>query len=104
LRGNAPAPTKTIKTALERFVKERKAPTFIINVDEYLTSQICPICNSRTTENEKDSSEDKLHPVLKCTNCNKHFNRDHMAAMNIRNVFLYMASHEDERPPAFARD
>ncbi|KAG2233593.1 hypothetical protein INT48_009380 [Thamnidium elegans] len=44
LRGNVPAPTKVVKDSLIKFARERnkKVPTYVVMVDEYLTSQICP--------------------------------------------------------------
>ncbi|KAG2237249.1 hypothetical protein INT48_006653 [Thamnidium elegans] len=93
LRGNIPAPTKVVKDSLIKFAREQNktVPTYVVMVNEYLTSQICPRCQTRTTSNEKNSSGLKIHPVLKCSTCDTRWNKDHMASMNIRSVFLYMA-------------
>ncbi|GAA5814013.1 hypothetical protein MFLAVUS_007503 [Mucor flavus] len=58
LRGNVPASTKVVKDALIKFARERnkKAPTYVVMVGEYLTSQICSRCQTRTTLNEKNNS------------------------------------------------
>ncbi|KAG2231708.1 hypothetical protein INT48_000448 [Thamnidium elegans] len=105
LKGNVPAPTKVVKDSLIKFARERnrKVPNYVVMVDEYLTSQICPRCQTRTTSNEKNSSGLKIHPVLKCSTCDTRWNRDHMASMNIRSVFLYMAQDNYNRPEAFRR-
>ncbi|KAG2230706.1 hypothetical protein INT48_003713 [Thamnidium elegans] len=105
LKGNVPAPTKVVKDSLIKFARERnrKVPTYVVMVDEYLTSQICPRCQTRTTSNEKNSSGLKIHPVLKCSTCDTRWNRDHTASINIRSVFLYMAQNNSNRPEAFRR-
>ncbi|KAI8090697.1 hypothetical protein BDF21DRAFT_411851, partial [Thamnidium elegans] len=53
LRGNVPAPTKVVKDSLIKFARERnkKVSTYVVMVDEYLTSQICPRCQTRTNLN-----------------------------------------------------
>ena len=107
LRGNVPAPTKKVKVVLQQMVKERnkKTPTFLVMIDEYLTSQICPKCNTRTTVNERSNiTGSEIHSVLKCNTCETHWNRDHMASMNMRSVFLYMAFNNNRRPSAFRRE
>jgi hypothetical protein len=105
LRGNVTAPTKVFKESLARYVKERnkRVPTYIVMVDEFLTSQICPRCNTRTTENEKNEYGSKAHPVLKCKTCDTRWNRDHMASTNIRSIFLHMAMNNNNRPDNFNR-
>jgi transposase len=45
----------------------------------------------------------QVHGVLKCKNCSTVWNRDELAAKNIRHVFLYMAVHNNRRPPNFER-
>lgn len=68
LRGSVPEPAKAIKRTLGHVVKERKAPTYITNVDEYLTSQICPGRATRTAKDETDSVDNKSYPVKACSN------------------------------------
>ncbi|KAI8078535.1 hypothetical protein BDF21DRAFT_420750 [Thamnidium elegans] len=55
LRESVPASTKVVKDSLIKFARERnkKVPTYVVMVDEYLTSQICPRCQTRITLNEK---------------------------------------------------
>jgi transposase len=103
LRGNVSPPAKLVKKAVFRFARQRNrhVPTYATIVNEYLTSQICPLCHKRTTENVKDSFGQKLYPVLKCKNCDTRYNRDHMASCNIREVFLHMAKNNNERPRLF---
>ena len=64
LRGNVPAPTKAFKQALMDFIKapppqvqrqDLYGPRYLVMVDEYLTSQICPICQTRTTQKTLDN-------------------------------------------------
>ncbi|KAI8078608.1 hypothetical protein BDF21DRAFT_452898 [Thamnidium elegans] len=64
LRGNVPASTKVVKDCLIKFARERnkKGPTYVVMVDEYLTSQICPRCQTRTTSNEKKQLQLKNTP------------------------------------------
>ncbi|GAA5798102.1 hypothetical protein HPULCUR_003502 [Helicostylum pulchrum] len=105
LGGNVPARTKVVKEALIKFARERnkKAPTYVVMVNEYLTSQICPRCQTRTNLNEKNNSGSKIHPVLKCSTCDTRWNRDHMASMNIRSIFLHMAQNNNNRLEPFRR-
>ena len=72
-------------------------------VDEYLTSQICPICQTRTTQKTLDNDNYQIHSVLNCSTCLTQWNRDHMASINIRSVFLHMARNNNERPAPFQR-
>lgn len=74
LRGNVPPPTKKFKEALKNYVKAtNRADTpvnkFVVMIDEYYTSQVCPLCPTRTTENERDARNNRIHPVLKCNTC-----------------------------------
>jgi hypothetical protein len=105
LRGNVASPAKHIKKSLLSFVKARNkhAPTFLVPVDEYLTSQICPICNCRTTKHAQDQGKEDVYPVLVCSKCNTIWNRDHMASLNIRAVFMHMADNSNKRPAPFKR-
>lgn len=114
LRGNISAPTKALKKALNHFVKtphyiRTQGPhpynrRFLVMVDEYLTSQICPRCQTRTVARVRDAINNRsVHSVLNCQTCGTHWNRDHMASMNIRSVFIYMANNQNERPPPLQR-
>jgi hypothetical protein len=68
LRGSVPEPVNVIKRTLGHVVKERKAPAYATNVDEYLTSQICPGCATRTAKDEIDLVDSKSYPVKACSN------------------------------------
>ncbi|KAI9475415.1 MAG: hypothetical protein EXX96DRAFT_266256 [Benjaminiella poitrasii] len=104
LEKNTPAPANLVKMALGRFAKERGTPAYIVNIDEYFTPPICPFCTTHTTDNEKDSNDDRICPVKVCSTCNKRYIRDQMASMNIRKEFLHMAAHNNERPLVFVRN
>ncbi|EPB90321.1 hypothetical protein HMPREF1544_02846 [Mucor circinelloides 1006PhL] len=108
LRGNVPSPTKVFRKALLNYVKSirRNRPNsrkYVVMIDEYLTSQICPRCHLRSTTNERDNANMKIHPVLSCNTCHTRWNRDHMASLNIRSIFLHMAANNNNRPEEFQR-
>ncbi|KAI8642861.1 hypothetical protein BD408DRAFT_443064 [Parasitella parasitica] len=72
LRGNVPSPTKVFRKALLNYVKSirRNRPNsrkYVVMIDEYLTSQICPRCHLRSTTNERDYANFKIHPVSAAT-------------------------------------
>ncbi|KAI8890926.1 hypothetical protein K501DRAFT_305410 [Backusella circina FSU 941] len=50
MKGTLPAPTKRVKNALKRLIQSTKLTAYI-EVDEFMTSQICSTCNKRTLEN-----------------------------------------------------
>ncbi|KAG2179812.1 hypothetical protein INT43_003595 [Umbelopsis isabellina] len=109
LRGNVPSPTKIFRKALLNYVKStrRNLPCsrkYVVMIDEYFTSQICPRCYTRSTFNQCDNSNMKIHPVLNCRTCNTRWNRDHMARLNLRSILLYMAANNNNRPEEFRRD
>ncbi|KAI7898925.1 uncharacterized protein BX663DRAFT_523266 [Cokeromyces recurvatus] len=67
LRGNVPSPTKVFRKALLNYVKStrRNQPNsrkYIVMIDEYFTSQICPRCHTRSTSNQRDNSNMMIHP------------------------------------------
>lgn len=108
LRGNVPSPTKVFRKALLNYVKSirRNRPNsrkYVVMIDEYLTSQICPRCHLRSTTNERDNANMKIYPVLSCNTCHTRWNRDHMASLNIRSIFLHMAANNNNRPEEFQR-
>jgi hypothetical protein len=109
-----PAPTKRLLTHLRQIARlpppraNRPARPMVtlIMLDEYLTSQICANCHQRTLEHvpaTKGQAHPKIHAVLKCNSCRTVWNRDVMAAKNIRYIFRYMAEHNNRRPPMFCR-
>ena len=103
--GKLSAPTKRLLSHL-RQISRIKADIHIITIDEYLTSQVCANCHRRTLEKmpaTKGKADPKIHAVLKCNSCRTVWNRDTMAAKNIRHIFRYMAEHNNERPEMFRR-
>ncbi|KAI8890298.1 hypothetical protein K501DRAFT_266213 [Backusella circina FSU 941] len=81
----------------------RHAPTYLIEVDEYLSSQVCALCHTRTKKYAQDAIVDDIYPVLVCSSYNTHWNRDHMASLNMRSIFMYMDDHNSRRLKPFAR-
>ncbi|CDH59914.1 predicted protein [Lichtheimia corymbifera JMRC:FSU:9682] len=82
---------------------ENQGRLVVINIDEYLTSQICHNCQQRTLRNMQ-IDDMKLHTVLHCTNnhCRTMWNRDKNAA---KNIYQIARSHifGQGRPLPFAR-
>ncbi|KAI7898634.1 uncharacterized protein BX663DRAFT_524214, partial [Cokeromyces recurvatus] len=71
LRGKTPFPTKVFRKALLNYVKStrRNQPNsrkYVVMIDEYFTSQICPRCHTRSTSNQRDNSNMMIHTVLNC--------------------------------------
>ncbi|KAI8879645.1 hypothetical protein K501DRAFT_303133 [Backusella circina FSU 941] len=101
LRGNVTAPTKHMKGSL----KDRNwhAPTYLVELDEYLSSQFCALCHTRTTKHAQNAIADDIYLVLVCSSCSTHWNRDHMALLNIRSTFMYIVDYKNRRPKPFER-
>jgi hypothetical protein len=111
LRGKLPAPSKRFLEHLKS-LSRRNVQVSTVIIDEYLTSQVCAECHRRTLVNLRERSKSsmssgaagqKIHAVLKCTSCNTVWNRDVMAAKNMRHIFVYMALNNNERPDPFKR-
>lgn len=64
------------------------ASKYVVMVDEYLTSQICSCCLTRTTIRQLDTYGLKIQSALNCQTCNTRWNCDHMASINIRSIFI----------------
>ncbi|KAI7898253.1 uncharacterized protein BX663DRAFT_525712 [Cokeromyces recurvatus] len=101
LRGNVPSSTKVFRKALLNYVKSTRhnqpnSKKYVVMIDEYFTSQICPRCHTRSTSNQRDNSNMMIHPVLNCQTY-------HMASLNICSIFLYMATNNNNRPEEFWR-
>ncbi|CEG77613.1 hypothetical protein RMATCC62417_12328 [Rhizopus microsporus] len=99
------APSKLFRTAFIHDVKQPKptlqrhdlhGPKYVVMIDEYLTSQMCPRCQTRTTTNQLDACELKIQSALKCQICNTRYYCDHMASIIIRSIFLHMTSNRPE--------
>ncbi|KAG0169462.1 hypothetical protein DFQ30_003588 [Apophysomyces sp. BC1015] len=59
LRGKLPLSARTIRNRLCELCKQRKSPARVVMIDEYLTSQICPLCNRRDLKNSKNDQTPK---------------------------------------------
>jgi transposase len=106
LRGQLPSATKRLVRRLREVSKLTGGNVVMVMIDEYLTSKICANCFQRSLYNVEErslSSGSKIHAVLKCNSCSKTWNRDIMAAKNMRFLFRYMATHNNNRPPMFHR-
>jgi Putative transposase DNA-binding domain len=109
VKGKRPAPSKAIFKHLCYLSRQRNIKVSVIKVDEYLTSQICAQCDQRNLRNLREprnfegTTRLKIHSLLKCQNCSKVWNRDQMAAKNIRYIFDSMATNNNQRPLNFQR-
>ena len=109
MKGKVPAPTKRLVSELRKIARRRGCRVSICMIDEYNTSQICAHCHVKAVENLRErpsasnNHKERIHAVLKCKNCSTTWNRDVMAARNMRHVFLYQAQHGGERPAPFKR-
>ena len=119
IAGKLPAPVKRLRRHLYQ-LSNRNVHTSVLVIDEYNTSKVCAECHTKSLVNLEaypksnllsnvsnqtppNNQKRTIHAILKCTSCRTVWNRDKMAAKNIRFVFQYMATHNDERPAAFAR-
>ena len=85
-RGHAPGPVNELYTQL------RRRRCRVRKVDEFRTSIVCSLCDSR------------LYGLKVCKDiCLTLWNRDVNAGRNIRECFLYMNENEGRRPEALRR-
>lgn len=72
---------------LWRCLKKREAAgdLLVVPIDEYLTSQVCSSCQTRTLE---DHGDVKGKSVLVCKTCNTLWQRDINAAKNMMSISL----------------
>ena len=109
LAGKLPAPTKRLVNELRKITRRRGCRVSLCMIDEYNTSKVCANCHEKAVENVAErrsvsnNHKERIHAVLKCKNCSTTWNRDVMAARNMRYVFLYQAQHGGERPMPFKR-
>ncbi|KAI8885105.1 hypothetical protein K501DRAFT_271009 [Backusella circina FSU 941] len=61
------------------------------------------LCHTKTTKHAQNAIADDIYPVLVCSSYNTHWNRDRMASLNTRLIFMYMANHKNRRAKPFAR-
>ncbi len=66
------SPTKRIKATIKKMSKGYKGKSEFIYVDEYLTSQACSKCKTKTSTKTTtaNNSKRKVHAVLKRDSCN----------------------------------
>lgn len=77
MRGNFAAPVQPFYKHFMDYAKSHRGKIYMLDIDEYLTSQICYICQSCTLQNVESTDEkQKLHSILSCTNCFTIFNKD----------------------------
>jgi len=105
-----PGPVKAFKRRLRQHCR-------VVEVDEYLTSQICSRCQERELEglpcSQPAPGTSRLYALRRCLNerCRLSsdsqrsviWDRDVNAARNILHVFLYQNHHQGRRPTAFMR-
>ncbi|KAI9477724.1 MAG: hypothetical protein EXX96DRAFT_567940 [Benjaminiella poitrasii] len=98
-------PSILLQRHLKRLVQERNRNhlTFITYIDEFNTSKVYPVCQTKSLYHAQDHSGDSIHSVLRCKNCAAWWNRDHMVSMNVRSVFIHMAANGNRRPSIFSR-
>jgi hypothetical protein len=78
----------------------------LINMDEYLTSQICSKCGHRSLSNQVTPGPGKqdirMYSVLVCGRCNTVWQRDVNASRNMRSLFFNIVTN-GRRPGLLAR-
>ena len=89
---------------------ERCGRVKVVQVDEYLSSQVCSKCLGGDKLEKVNGVYGSLHAVLKCKKCcpasngdvTEYYptlwNRDVNASRNLRMIAMYMASHNNQRP------
>lgn len=83
LRGNFVAPVQSFYKHFMDYAKSHRGEIYMLDIDEYLTSQICNTCQSCTLQNVESTDEkQKLHSILSCTNCFTIFNKDENTSMS----------------------
>jgi transposase len=107
MKGKQLGPTKSLYRRLYA-ISRCKTNIQVLKIDEFLTSQTCATCHSRTLTNLREPKDSanfgrKVHAVRICKTCGTVWNRDEMAAKNILYIFKYMALNNNIRPPIFAR-
>jgi Putative transposase DNA-binding domain len=109
MRGKRSGPTKKIYKHLCHLSRLPNRHISVIKIDEYLTSKVCAGCDQRRVRNLRERRDfagktgPNIHALLNCQNCGKVWNRDQMAAKNIRYIFDHMATNTNERPLIFQR-
>ena len=66
----------------------------VIKAHEYLTSQLCSLCDQCNLQNLSErtnfdgNSGAKVHALLNCQHCRKVWNHDQVAAKNIKYIWI----------------
>ncbi|KAI8878585.1 hypothetical protein K501DRAFT_195491, partial [Backusella circina FSU 941] len=83
--GDAIAPVKYMEAILTIYVKDRNrhVPTYLVQVNGHLSSQVCALCHTRITKHAQNTIADGIYPVWVCSPCNTHWNRNHMSSLNM---------------------
>jgi hypothetical protein len=90
-RGRPAGPVKR----MYREMRRRYGP-YVRKVREYMTSQVCSMCDGWWGKNTR------FYFVKTCKSvCLMHWNRDINAARNIRAILMHMERYGGERPEAF---
>jgi transposase len=104
MRGKRPGPVKKIFRHLCYLSRIAYVNISVIKVDEYLTSQLCALCDQCNLQNlsersnfDGSNSDTNIHALLKCQNCRKVWNHDQMAAKNVHYIFDSMATNNNRR-------
>ena len=73
-----------------------------LEIDEYLTSQVCSFCGKRSLDNVKGYWDSPLYSILSCKSCNIVMQRDVNAARNIHGILISLLT-KGIRPPILSR-
>ncbi|KAL1935442.1 hypothetical protein VTP01DRAFT_4582 [Rhizomucor pusillus] len=86
---------------LWRELKKREAngEVAVVKIDEYLTSQICHACLSRTLDNMITDDGVKHHGIQVCKSCGTLWNRDTNASKNMFYIAMCIWSGHGRRAP-----
>lgn len=100
MKGNRAAPTRLFFKVIWQYCIRNKY--YFFSIDEFLTSQICNICQTRTLKNVFSADKNQnLHASLQCDSCHTIYNRDVNASINIRDIFSFMANSNNQQPDVF---
>jgi transposase len=78
---------------------ERQGRLVMIDIDDYLTSQVCSKCSTRDLK-AKQLGDDEMYAVKVCNNCHTVWQRDTNASRNIHHIALQCIT-SGNRPPQF---
>ncbi|CEG77523.1 hypothetical protein RMATCC62417_12259 [Rhizopus microsporus] len=64
-------------------LKEKLGELYLLDIDEFRTSQVCNSCKTRNLRHYQAENDKSIHSILICSECNIFWNRDVMAAKNM---------------------